>query len=348
MNRVHKLWLASALVATFACAASAQPAGTPGMNCSQGKYATAKECELKFDTELSSRDEMLALVRDRQFRRLEQSLRSISQSTALFPSRRYKNSMVAWLLLDVATAEKKATDPSGTTTLAAWKAAVPDSQFVPLIEAAMLYAEAWDVRGNGYASTVSPESWKIFRSKLEQAQAMLLDAPPEVKAYAAWHSLRLRVALDLDSNPANWLKIYANAVDSWPLYIGNSERVVYKLTPKWGGSWQLLDSFANEAAKRVASTEKTSYYARLYSYVGDEVVDGGVQLDWPKLKQSFEDWSELVPDAATRVRYAAFACYARDKKTYRAVVAKIPGDQLSSGEWLPGYSHDVCELWASR
>ena len=95
-----------------------------------------------------------------EFDKLEQSLRKLADSKEYFMNRRLKGSPVFLILQEFADAQRtKGNTPEGQV-LAKWKKAKPDSEFVLLAEAMVLYGEAWEARGGGYASSVSSGGWE--------------------------------------------------------------------------------------------------------------------------------------------------------------------------------------------
>ena len=173
-------------------------------------------------------------------------------------------------------------------------------------------------------------------------------APPRLKETAAWNSLLLRIAFEGRGVKSKWLDVFQAAVTRWPTYIGFYETTVWHIGPRWGGSWEAVESFIEQSTRRAAATEGRSYYARLYSVFGDVLVTERPPLDWAKLKPALDDWIEREPTPYALSRYATFVCFGRNKEAYRKHMAAVPAENFIAAPWLEGYSQESCDLWASR
>jgi hypothetical protein len=67
------------------------------------------------------------------------------------------------------------------------------------------------------------------------------------------------------------------------------------------------------------------------------------QANWPDMKRSFEDLMRAYPHSALIANnFAAAACMADDKKTFRALRLKI-GKALTRESWPTNHSLDLCD-----
>lgn len=231
--------------------------------------------------------------------------------------------------------------------LAQWKAAFPNSHFVALAEAAYQYADAWNARGGGYAGTVSPESWKLFDSRLRAAQKLLDSAPAAAKKTPLWHGLALGIALD-SRNKNRVAPVFKAAVTQWPRQFEFYTHAVSRSTPKWGGSWEIVEAFIDHWSKQQQATEGLSMYARLYISLAGTALPSDTKMKWERMRASLEDLATRYPDPAFKNYFAAYACFARDKLAYTKAMSQLPKEQLLHGIWLESHSYDVCTLWASK
>lgn len=70
-----------------------------------------------------------------------------------------------------ACAAFRSSQPELVAALEAWRAAKPDSYAATCAWAQHLEREAWDLRGGGFASDVTPEAMKAFEAKLLESEA---------------------------------------------------------------------------------------------------------------------------------------------------------------------------------
>ncbi len=77
--------------------------------------------------------------------------------------------------------------------IAEWRKEFPDSYGADFAEATLWRAWGWHVRGESYASTVTPEGWKLFGEKLAHADYVLERSKPRASKSPLWYQLRLAV-----------------------------------------------------------------------------------------------------------------------------------------------------------
>ena len=118
-----------------------------------------------------------------------------------------------------------------------------------LLEGKVSINYAWDARGNGVASTVTPEDWKLFKERLETAETTLEEAwkldPTSPLAAGAM----ITVALGL-GYPREQMEVwFRRALQADP---DNQAACLHKLLylqPKWHGSAEEMLEFARECVR---------------------------------------------------------------------------------------------------
>jgi hypothetical protein len=229
-----------------------------------------------------------------------------------------------------------------------WRKAVPDSAFVHFAQAGLAYQQAWRVRGQGYGGTISNESWDLFEIRLAEAEKILMDAPAELRETPIWHHLLLVIVSDSPRLSKNAEPIFKEAVRRWPDYYDFYEAMIQRMVPRWGGSWEVVDSFISTWSKERAATEGSSLYARFYSllpllgYSPRETL-----MHWPKMKASLEDLIARYPAAKFKNRYASLACVMKDKPAFDRAMSQLTAQQLAQDQWMEGHSYEACMRWAA-
>jgi hypothetical protein len=235
-----------------------------------------------------------------------------------------------------------------------WHAAVPSSYFAHYAKARAAYDAAWAIRGGGAASSVSGESWAMFRSHLDEAERLLNEAPQELKSLPLWHTLMMGVLSDNSKNEMRVEQIFIDAIDRWPTNFEFYKWRLNRLLPQWGGSWELIDASIRHWTERVEKTEGRSLYARLYIDLLESrnLTPERTLMDWSLMKKSFDDLVRLYPHGGFRLQYAAYSCFARDKKTFlkalESVRAHRDGEPLDGSPWLDGNSFQACMVWSGQ
>lgn len=229
-----------------------------------------------------------------------------------------------------------------------WRNAVPKSAFVTFLRARIAYAGAWNVRGSGSAGSVSAESWDLFHLRLGEAEQILLDAPEELKGSPLWHNLFLAIILDNPKSTSKPDGVLEQAAKRWPRYFELYELRLTRLVPKWGGSWHRVEAFIDEWSRRLAVSEGTSLYARLYISVRNQgVTPEQTAMDWGRMKTSLEDLTRRYPSPNFKNLRASYACYARDKDAFRNALAQLGPRDIEPESWLSGHSYEACMRWAA-
>jgi len=109
---------------------------------------------------------------------------------------------------------------------------------------------AWDARGSGYANTVTPEGWKLFRERIGLARKLLEEAwkLDQTNCEAATWMLTVIMA---QSRPRDEMELwFKRAMKLDPC---NKRACIQKmnyLDPKWNGSINEMLEFGHELAKQ--------------------------------------------------------------------------------------------------
>jgi hypothetical protein len=229
-----------------------------------------------------------------------------------------------------------------------WRLAKPNSRGAILAEALYWLQYAYLARGSGYANSVTPEGWRLFKERLLKADAILRENKALAGSSPLWARFWLEVALGLDVPRQQMLEMFMEASKDGALYYPRYTAMANALTPRWGGSWELVDRFIREAAATTAATEGFSLYARVYWTVREQhpvtfELFRDSRASWPDMKRSFEDLMRAYPHSALIANnFAATACMADDKETFRALRLKI-GKAITRESWPTNHSLDLCD-----
>ncbi|MCZ8293379.1 MAG: hypothetical protein O9312_07675 [Hylemonella sp.] len=308
--------------------------------------AASDLCKLNDWPDQSTTVERLQLLLERsEFVLLERALNELASSGDVFAGgsspAATAYSVLEWIL------EQDARTPPADSWLVPWRKAQPDSTMLKMLEAIQLQHKAWEVRGSGYASTVSTESWEIFALRLKQAEQVLLDMPEGLRKTALWHMALLRVEQDNRKPLVKPDVVFRNAVRQWPLHLDFYVTMAYRKLPQWGGSWKEVEAFIDHWSRQVEPTQGQSFYARLYVQLSGQMTpQTTTAMKWSRLQAGFEDWLARDPTPYAKNMYASFACRARDKSAFGKALGRITPAELAPEVWLGEYSHEVCTRWA--
>jgi len=156
-----------------------------------------------------------------------------------------------------------------------WRAQFPNSTAVDIAEAIVLKRAAWSARGGGYSGSVTPEGSKLFKERLERAEAALLRSKDRSSNNPLWFEEYLEVALGLGWDYPQFRALYNAAVARFPEYHNFYFTMVRYLSPRWYGSAEQIDAYIAEAVKQTRAKQGQVMYARLYwaysGYVDEEL-----------------------------------------------------------------------------
>ena len=280
-----------------------------------------------------------------KFALLERALGDIASSKRRFASGKPVASAAYKAFMYVMPARDLS--PDEIDRIRRWKAAIPDSTFVYLVEAFLARQKAWSIRGNGFTNTVSPESWDLYHKQLRESERLLLSAPEPLKGTVLWYQLLLNVVLDSDRTQRKPGEVFEEAVKLSPHYYPFYEGMVTRLEPKWGGSWRSLEAFVDKWTQRRTDGEGQSLYARLYIVIKEDQAVSETNMDWPRMKQSFRDLISRYPDKSFKNLYASYACATRDREAYEEAMKMLPKGVLDPTEWIRGHSYEACSRWGA-
>ena len=278
---------------------------------------------------------------------LERALTELATSDQQFSNGFPKAGTVWWGIRRMTQGMDSKTPESNK--LRPWTAAVPHSNFVVIGEAQNLYDQAWGFRGEGVASTVSPEAWKLFHRKLREAEDLLLAAPQLTKDTPVWHFTMLYLALNSPELKTKPDALFQDAIKRWPRHFPMYELVLGYQVPKWGGSWQKVDLLVDHWSRGLAATEGDSVYARLYVllFQGGDDLPKGLKMNWQRMKTSLEDLIKRYPEPYFKNVYAGYACKLRDKAAFAKAIGMVPKKDVIKEGWFSGHPYEACMLWAA-
>jgi hypothetical protein len=286
------------------------------------------------------------LYNSEQFALLERAMHEAVSSKKFFTNGDSPASAVYWAFRRMMPAP--GTPEEHQRKISRWKTAVPSSDYAAFAEARFLYASAWDIRGTGRAGSVSPESWDLFGMRLQEAEQLLLNSSKALKRTPIWHNLLLAIVLDNPRSKTDPDALFNEAVRRWPRYFELYELRLTRLVPKWGGSWEKVEGFIDRWTRDLSSSEGNSLYARLYISLRNQgVTPDETNMDWVRMKASFDDLTNRYPSSDFKNLYASYACFARDKNAFNAALAKLAANELDKKAWLVGHSYEACMRWAA-
>src|SRR5258706_10078294 len=277
--------------------------------CKADDWPTFGDTKYRLDTLMGN---------DEAFDWLERAEREVGFSRERFPTGEYR--FEAWFLsMD---AFYRTSGPRGEKMAAAWAARSKEG-YAPLAQALAAHNEGRTVRGGGFANTVSPEAAAIYLQKLDEADAFLETASPKLRETAPWHIVKLRLAFESSGKTASPGDAFKRASEQWPDFLPIYTVAMFYRQPKWGGSWEEMDSVARRAMQK-APSDKAGMYTLVYERHLRVNRDSSYTLrdtkvDWKLMKRGFREIEDKMPWMT--FGFAGLACQMRDRDEARRLYA---------------------------
>lgn len=207
----------------------------------------------------------------------------------------------------------------------AWIKAVPASKCAPLVLANLWLSTAWQARGRGYSTSVTPEGWRLFSERIRKANEVLDQHQHLNKLNPEWFALKVSVLGQLEGDhEQEILGWVGQSLVQFPSNYEAAETATLRYLPKWGGNWVRLDSYIESVAHLADGSEGDEVYSRLYwNMYTKRWIDvredfrAGTRIDWLRFKRGLYNLMKRYPESqGIKNSIAAFACRAEDKDTY--------------------------------
>jgi hypothetical protein len=218
-----------------------------------------------------------------------------------------------------------------------------------LAYAQILTSHAWMYRGDGYADSVRPEDWAPFHNYIDKAKDVLIKNKKIASNDPHWYVLMIDIQTAQSQNVDDFNQTIAEAEVRYPYYYQIYFSAVNYLTPKWHGSKEAIEEFANHVVQVTKHQDRNGMYARIYwvasqsNYGSDLFTKSNVV--WPKMSTAMDDVLGQYPDQWNINNFSYFSCLAGDKnKTYQ-LIQRIKGRPILDA-WKSIDFYNSCKAWS--
>lgn len=125
-------------------------------------------------------------------------------------------------------------------------AAVPNDVLALTVLGTRLIEVGWEIRTAARAKDVSREQFRAFHAHLREAEQLLIRATALDPSYDAAWAARLNTARGLSLGQNESRRRYDRLARYHPHHFTAQARLLQKLCPKWGGSWEEAHGFVRE------------------------------------------------------------------------------------------------------
>jgi hypothetical protein len=232
-----------------------------------------------------------------------------------------------------------------------WRSQFPNSTSAVIVEVEAWRTYAWQARGTGFANSVSPKAMELYRERLARARRVLEGS----KAFAAtspyWYTSMLGIATGEGWPLAQQQEVFNEGITRHPRAAGIYVAMAFRMTPRWGGDFEMYRQFTDLAAERTKALYGNSMYAWMYMQYADVEHDQPFRelgIPWPQMKSGLEEILSKYPSTWNLNRYAYFACQANDKAAFLALLPQLTKKSLREDVWFGSYSFENCRETFTR
>lgn len=197
--------------------------------------------------------------------------------------------------------------------IAGWKASDPDQPAAIVAEAYMLMAEAWCIRGSGYADTVPGPAMRMFQLRMQMAHDLLEVHHDTASVDPEYYAAMARAYRGLNRTYTALIALLDEAAEREPYYLNAYFEASFHFLPQWGGGPEAMAYFARYVAAKTETSDKTGFYYRIYWHLEDCNCSAQVAgWDREALKQGMRDVYERYPVPFNAQRMIDDNCRAGD------------------------------------
>lgn len=219
------------------------------------------------------------------------------------------------------------------TKLQSWIAANPQSPTPRIALAGAYMSFAQKARGTGYANTVTPQAWTLFRERVQSARTALEDARDISTNCPEWYRAMqlVGIAQDWPRNQMDSLAQTALARNPEYFYIAFGQADY--LLPRWHGKPGDTEAYATQAADTIGDREGDAVYFLIADRLNCCSRPAVPAMEEARVQRGFVALSQLYGYTNGYLNSAAFmALRAGDTATAQQLFKKI-GDDWFAGVW---------------
>ncbi|PBC79875.1 hypothetical protein BX265_4703 [Streptomyces sp. TLI_235] len=122
----------------------------------------------------------------------------------------------------------------------------PDDTLATALLADRLIQVGWQARTTRRAQDVTPEGWREFRARLNEAEQLLIGAVARNRADTLAWALRMTISRGISLGINETRRRHRALTRVAPHHYAGQRSLLQQLLPKWGGSWEEAHSFARD------------------------------------------------------------------------------------------------------
>ncbi len=230
-----------------------------------------------------------------------------------------------------------------------WVVLKPKSPAAHIVKGIVLKGYAWKFRGGSWAKDVPAEAWKPFKDNLAVAHEYMLENKSIASSDPHWYEVTANIKNTLGEEITSYRKLVNEGLDRFPEYYQLYFSAINYYAPKWHGSKQEIENFADEAVARISDSEGMGLYARIYWYASQTQYNTRLfqesDVVWSKMKEGIYIVVKQYPDSWNIQNFAFFSCMARDRDMTKYLFDMMTEPMIKRA-WKKQKYYDYCKEFA--
>ena len=148
-----------------------------------------------------------------------------------------------------------------------WVKQKPESVTARIALAQAYRRYAWKARGGGFATTVTPQGYRLMQERLGVAGQVLDEAKLLPQKCPGWYGAALSLALGTKMTREKYDSLFAESVRAVPDYDAIYDYTAYYLLPRWYGQPGEWESFAGKMMQRDDIPDAKEIFAKIALYL---------------------------------------------------------------------------------
>lgn len=171
-----------------------------------------------------------------------------------------------------------------------WMSQNPKSITARVALATALVRWAWVARGHGYSNTVTPEGWRLFKERIDNALTILDGSQNMSVKCPQWYSAMLAVGIAQAWDRNHMREVLDEGIKLEPDYYYLYLQYANYLLPKWYGHAGDASNFARTSADELGAGAGDI----LYFLIGADLIRRGNndfpvhEMDWQRLQSGYQ------------------------------------------------------------
>jgi hypothetical protein len=218
------------------------------------------------------------------------------------------------------------------TKVDSWIKQAPASPHADIALAQMFVNRAWFYRGTGFSITVPDEAWPLVSKYLAESQRVLTDKRARRVMDPQWFELMFFLAAAQSWNQEQVTSLILDFRENGQSYVPAYQNAANLMLPKWGGSYEALEEFAQQAVVDNGN-DGPEIYARIYWSGVPALQYSQSSGNWPMMKRGFESMLRQFPDSRNLNGLAMYACGAGDGDTFKEAMSRLGPNLITPDTW---------------